>query len=917
VNLDLDEARRWLTLLHGTSEGLIWVGSVDNMAGVTRTDIEDVLAEIAKLDRTGTKGIYLRTTTLHRVPITPEGKRGRGEEGDSYTLPGFAADLDIAGPGHKTSKTLPPDETSAMAIVEASGLPEPTIWVHSGGGLYPWWMLQDPQDIRDPEALKRAKALSEKIQKILVIAGDSLGWHVGGEVGDMARILRIPGTINRKEPDNPRPCRILESAGYEHYSYSELETLVEALYIKLPKPTLPEYNPRPAVARTGLSPLDDWEAQSDWESIPGWPFELVDIKGHERRWLRIGSSSGARWSATTGHATDRDRLYVWTPETVFETRKPYNMQAAYVLLTEGSLSSDAFARATKDLASKGFGDQLTKQHRTGDLTDLVRPAVPAITKDAVDDQQPHETALIVEAGEPTSSHAVTLPNEMPEIDLGSEQESIVELTRAINSGLLPNVYVRDGRLMHLEPRSGVDGSQVTVSPVSPDKLNFLLAHHVRTFRYAKTNGRGDVARKAASAGAATLRAVVTSNFWPGVPRLAGVITTPTLRPDGSLIQDPGYDKATGLYFQPAIRVARVPDKITDEQVRTSREYVFGKVFGEFCWATPGDFANYLAVLTSPMLRPYIKTTTPFVMVTASTPGSGKTNLTDAAGLLYGQTSQVLPGRGEELQKKITSILAGNTSPLVVFDNLKEGTCISSEILATLITKDCWDDRLLGASVNIEARNDRLWLASGNGLTVGGDMASRTVMVRLDPRMPRPELRQFEMGQFSDWIREEGNREELLFHLLILVQSWLQAGANKSTVHTMRNFTRWAQIMGGFVTFHGLTGFLGNTDDLAELDTDAEEWTVFLAKWHQVFGTGEKLAKELHASAQIDYVMGTTMDRWMGCFITDEGGMTPTPKQLGNLLHGKADRFFGPYILRKRRNKTANSTAWWVERVEAE
>jgi hypothetical protein len=586
------------------------------------------------------------------------------------------------------------------------------------------------------------------------------------------------------------------------------------------------------------------------------------------------------------------------------------MQAAYVLLTQGSLSSAAFSQASRELRAQGFGGDLPKLDYAPDALSLVRPAAQVpVAVQAVDEQQPAQAAVVVQANEalPVLGHA-----ELPEIDLGSEQEAIVEIVTLVNLGKIPHVYVKDGQLVRVHPKTSGQCSEVSVVPVSADVLNLLLAQHVRTFKWVSGGKDNPPVRKACAPMMSALRAVVSNTYWPNVPELTGVVGTPTLRPDGSLIQECGYDKATGLYLAPAVRVDEVPAVIGDEQVRASREFVFSKVFGEFCWSSAGDFANYMALLLSPMLRPYIKSTTPFGMFTATTRGSGKTNLTDAIGLLYGQTSQVLPGRTEELQKKITSILAGNSSPVVVFDNLKEGTTVSSEILATLITKDKWDDRLLGASRNIEATNDRLWLASGNGLTVGGDMASRTVMVRLDPKMARPELRQFEMGQFSDWIRESGNREQLLWHLLILVQAWVKAGAAKDVSHTMRGFTTWAQTMGGLLNFHGLAGFLANVDDLAARDTDEEEWGVFLAKWAQVFGPSEQLARQVHASAQVDWVMGTSVDKWSRCFITDDDGLMPTPKRLGQMLHGKADRFFGKYILRKRRDSITNSTLWWVE-----
>jgi hypothetical protein len=181
-------------------------------------------------------------------------------------------------------------------------------------------------------------------------------------------------------------------------------------------------------------------------------------------------------------------------------------------------------------------------------------------------------------------------------------------------------------------------------------------------------------------------------------------------------------------------------------------------------------------------------------------------------------------------------------------------------------------------------------------------------------MEKPELRNFEMGQFSDWIREDDNREQLLYHLLVLVQAWRQDGAKLDTSHTMRGFTRWAQVMGGLLSFHGLTGFLGNAGELAERDTDAEEWGAFLAKWSQVFGPTPKTSKELHASSQVDYVMGTMVDKWSRCFITDDEGNVPNPRRLGMMLAGQEGRIRNGYVLRKRMSHE-KSQLWWVEKVE--
>lgn len=43
-------------------------------------------------------------------------------------------------------------------------------------------------------------------------ASGRLGWHYGSGVGDLARVLRLPGSVNRKEALE-RPCRVTGVSG--------------------------------------------------------------------------------------------------------------------------------------------------------------------------------------------------------------------------------------------------------------------------------------------------------------------------------------------------------------------------------------------------------------------------------------------------------------------------------------------------------------------------------------------------------------------------------------------------------------------------------------------------------------------------------------------------------------------------------
>jgi hypothetical protein len=57
------------------------------------------------------------------------------------------------------------------------------------------------------------KARSRHWQEIIRAKAAELGWAYGAGVGDLSRVLRLPGSVNRKVADQPRPCRVIEQTG--------------------------------------------------------------------------------------------------------------------------------------------------------------------------------------------------------------------------------------------------------------------------------------------------------------------------------------------------------------------------------------------------------------------------------------------------------------------------------------------------------------------------------------------------------------------------------------------------------------------------------------------------------------------------------------------------------------------------------
>lgn len=94
----------------------------------------------------------------------------------------------------------------------------PTVIVDSGGGYHAYWIFESPFTISDDNDRQRAA----RLQACWV-------GHVGGDPGakDLARMLRLPGTLNRKyEP--PRLVTIYQARWDVFYSFDDLEALFPA-----------------------------------------------------------------------------------------------------------------------------------------------------------------------------------------------------------------------------------------------------------------------------------------------------------------------------------------------------------------------------------------------------------------------------------------------------------------------------------------------------------------------------------------------------------------------------------------------------------------------------------------------------------------------------------------------------------------
>jgi len=158
---------------------------------------------------------------------------GRGKARDVAAIGALWADIDLLGPGRE-SKPLPATVDETRRILQHLPHP-PSLLVHSGHGLHAYWVLKEPWTFDTDAERNQAARLAKGWHGTVCAAAESLGWHMEN-LGDLTRVLRLPGTLNHKG-DPPAEVRVLESHPDRRYNPDDFEAYLVETAGKAPPST--------------------------------------------------------------------------------------------------------------------------------------------------------------------------------------------------------------------------------------------------------------------------------------------------------------------------------------------------------------------------------------------------------------------------------------------------------------------------------------------------------------------------------------------------------------------------------------------------------------------------------------------------------------------------------------------------------
>jgi hypothetical protein len=240
-----------------------------------------------------------------------------------------------------------------------------------------------------------------------------------------------------------------------------------------------------------------------------------------------------------------------------------------------------------------------------------------------------------------------------------------------------------------------------------------------------------------------------------LPVMVAIATMPIVLADGVVLAKEwgGFDGTRGIDFRiPKEVLALLPRRegCTDDAVRKAMQFLTDEWLCDVATDYAGKCVIIAAALT--IIERSLLPDRPAFFVTAGRRGSGKTTtlimLIKAVTGIWPAAAAWSTNEEERRKALLSYFLLG--VPYILWDNIGRG----SEIRCSHIERSCtaayYSDRRLGVSEMVATAGSTIHLFTGNNIGPGGDLASRSLGVRLEVDRADPENRQFKHPDPVGW-----------------------------------------------------------------------------------------------------------------------------------------------------------------------
>jgi hypothetical protein len=316
-------------------------------------------------------------------------------------------------------------------------------------------------------------------------------------------------------------------------------------------------------------------------------------------------------------------------------------------------------------------------------------------------------------------------------------------------------------------------------------------------------------------------------------RLRAITNCPIMRSGGTLLDIPGFDQQTGIFYDPrGVQFPHVPSAPTKEEALTAIELIKGMI-SEFSFINDAARSVALSSILTGLMRRSLDAA-PMHAFDAPTAGSGKSKLANLVSMYSNghEAPSITPGGDAvEFEKRLGSqMLAGDS--VILLDNCNEP--VGGELICSCLTQPVIKVRILGKSEMPTIVCNFVLLATGNNFSVWGDMVRRTLICRLDPKCERPDLRTFNTEDPIIVMQRE--RPKYVIAALTVLRAFVLAGRPKPKGYMpLGSFEDWSDLVRCCLIWLGEADPCNTIEELRKRDPEISQLGAVLDNWYEVCG----------------------------------------------------------------------------------
>jgi len=732
----------------------------------------------------------------------------------------------------------------------------------SSGKFHQYWLI-------DEASGKVAPDIIERINQHIV---DEYGADPNAK--DIARTLRLPGTWNLKPGRDPWQVRITDAPGYRYH----IDELVEAFPpIEKPKP---KRGPAPQWSKFQTKDQRLRDLQEKMDHIPA---------DHREEWLHVGFALHAE----TGGSSDGLRMWdAWSATTGADNyvRGECDFQWGR-FRADGGITAGKIDHLAK---ANGWQPPKTKTKRKAD------------EKRQQSDKSDHQPAQVIKlrAGE---LHEAT-------------EAAMQSLDR-----LGVDIFQRGSKLVRPIKSPGVDSKGRVVNTAQLyeiDKVYMrkLLCQHITWFKWderKKEDANGEKWKRIDPPEEIAKMILASAGQWP-FRTISGIISTPTMRFDGSILSNAGYDARTQLFLESPLGLPAMPDNPSKADAEAALK-ILDDLLHEFPFVDKPSRSVALSAMLSAVARGMFDVV-PAHGATAPTPGTGKSYLFDiVAAILLGERCPVInvssDSEGETEKRIIGMAISGQQ--IIHLDNVNG--LLSGDALCQLIERPTCNLRPLGKSDIVKVENRSLIFFNGNNCRVQGDMTRRVLVAGLDARMERPAEREFNGDPVATVLADRG---KYIAACMTILRAYLKAGKPKVCKVPMNSFGEWSDSVRSALVWLGMADPCDTIETAREGDPDLQKVASFCAAAQPVIGGDHYKARTVADLIKVaqdgDYCGGDYQHRHpeLTAFMEDfKDRGEVNKKRLGNWLAKFTGRVVDGLCIQAHFDRGKKINRWFVECVD--